>query len=31
MAQRKNLPEWDSYYKENKVEEMPWYEKLHSN
>lgn len=27
MAQRKNLPEWDSYYKENKVEEMPWYEK----
>ncbi len=27
MTQRKNLPEWDSYYKENKVEEMPWYEK----
>jgi len=27
MAQRKNLPEWNSYYKENKVEEMPWYEK----
>ena len=27
MVQRKNLPEWDSYYKENKVEEMPWYKK----
>ena len=27
MTQRKNLPEWDLYYKENKVEEMPWYEK----
>ncbi len=27
MAQRKNMPDWDSFYKENKVEEMPWYEK----
>ena len=27
MTLRKNLPEWDSYYKENKVEEMPWYKK----
>ncbi len=27
MAQRKNLPDWDSYYKENKVEEMPFYKK----
>jgi len=27
MTQRKNLPEWDSFYRENKVEEMPWYEK----
>ncbi len=27
MTQRKNIPEWDSFYKENKVEEMPWYEK----
>ncbi len=27
MTQRKNLPEWDSFYKENKIEEMPWYEK----
>jgi len=24
---RDNCLEWDSYYKENKVEEMPWYEK----
>jgi len=21
------MPDWDSFYKENKVEEMPWYEK----
>jgi len=27
MTQRKNMPDWDSFYKENKVEEMPWYEK----
>ena len=27
MTQRKNLPEWDSFYKENNVKEMPWYEK----
>ena len=27
MTQRKNMPDWDSFYKENKIEEMPWYEK----
>jgi SAM-dependent methyltransferase len=27
MTQRKNIPEWDSFYRENKVDEMPWYEK----
>ena len=27
MTQRKNIPEWDSFYRENKVNEMPWYEK----
>ena len=27
MTQRKNMPNWDSFYKENKIEEMPWYEK----
>jgi SAM-dependent methyltransferase len=27
MTQRKNIPEWDSFYQENKVDEMPWYEK----
>ncbi len=27
MTQRKNMPDWDSFYEENKVEEMPWYEK----
>ena len=27
MAQRKNMPDWDSFYQENEVEKMPWYEK----
>jgi SAM-dependent methyltransferase len=27
MTQRKNIPEWDTFYKENDVEKMPWYEK----
>ena len=27
MTQRKNIPEWDSFYREKKVDEMPWYEK----
>ena len=27
MAQRKNLPDWESFYKEGEVEKMPWYEK----
>ena len=27
MTQRKNIPEWDSFYRENNVDEMPWYEK----
>jgi len=27
MAQRKNLPDWESLYKEGEVEKMPWYEK----
>ena len=27
MTQRKNIPEWESFYRENKVDEMPWYEK----
>ena len=24
---KKEFPDWDSYYKENNVEKMPWYEK----
>ena len=24
---KENFPGWDDYYKENKVEDMPWYEK----
>ena len=24
---KENFSGWDDYYKENKVEEMPWYEK----
>ena len=27
MDNKKEFPDWDSYYKENKVEKMPWYEK----
>ena len=27
MSQKKNFPDWDSFYKETNVEEMPWYEK----
>ena len=27
MASRKNFLDWDSFYKENNVEKMPWYEK----
>ena len=26
MALKKNLPDWDSFYNENDVKEMPWYE-----
>ena len=26
MDNKKEFPDWDTYYKENKVEEMPWYE-----
>ena len=26
MDNDKEFPDWDTYYKENKVEEMPWYE-----
>jgi SAM-dependent methyltransferase len=24
---KKKFPDWDSFYKENNIEEMPWYEK----
>ncbi|MGI0057649.1 MAG: hypothetical protein ACREAK_09810 [Nitrosarchaeum sp.] len=24
---KKEFPDWDVYYKQNKVETMPWYEK----
>jgi len=24
---KKEFPDWDTYYKENNVEDMPWYEK----
>ena len=27
MNNKKEFPDWDSYYKENNVEKMPWYEK----
>ena len=27
MDDKKEFPDWDSYYKENNVEKMPWYEK----
>lgn len=27
MSQDKKFPDWDSFYKESNVEEMPWYEK----
>ena len=26
MDNKKEFPDWDTYYKENNVEEMPWYE-----
>ena len=26
MDNEKEFPDWDTYYKENKVEKMPWYE-----
>lgn len=26
LNNKKEFPDWDTYYKENKVEEMPWYE-----
>ena len=26
MDNKKEFPDWDTYYKENDVEEMPWYE-----
>jgi len=26
MTLKKNLPDWDSFYKETNVKEMPWYE-----
>ncbi len=27
MTVKDKIDDWDSYYKENKIEEMPWYEK----
>ena len=27
MDNKKEFPDWDTYYKENNVEDMPWYEK----
>ena len=27
MDNKKEFPDWDTFYKENKVEDMPWYEK----
>ena len=27
MDNKKNFADWDSFYKENNIEEMPWYEK----
>jgi len=27
LDNKKEFPDWDSYYKENNVEKMPWYEK----
>jgi len=27
MNNKKEFPDWDTYYKQNKVESMPWYEK----
>ena len=27
MDNKKKFPDWDSFYKESKIEEMPWYEK----
>ena len=27
MDNKKEFPDWDSYYQENNVEKMPWYEK----
>ena len=26
MDDKKEFPDWDTYYKENNVKEMPWYE-----
>jgi len=27
MDSKKEFPDWDSYYKENNVEKIPWYGK----
>ena len=27
MNNKKKFPDWDTFYKENKIEKMPWYEK----